>query len=412
MKDKSTKSVLDKVWMIVKKNVLVSASLLFVAILLVVTVVIVTVTGIKDKAAEKRAYEALSEEEKALLNQDFTVGKDAYDFINEDMTAYLNALADNNQEYIKTHLSDVTLNELDNIEVKSKYVSKYDDIVVYTQNGINEDSYYVYVTCNIYYEGYNTPVPSISGVYYAKDENGEYKIYKKKNSMPPKVVENFYIACMQPEVQEIYNQTSIAYNQAIDSDENLKAFVLEYEDMKKKDLSAIVEERDRLAREARKAAEELEQQSQVATVKTTTSVNVRKSDSETSERLGTVGDGVKLQRLEEKRNGWSKVQYEGQEAYIKSEYLVVVDEDGNEVASNNDNQNDNNTDNNQNNNEAKKYVTATDNVNIREEADIDSERVGFAYNGDKFELVEKLSNGWTKIKYNGKDAYVKSDYVK
>ena len=92
--------------------------------------------------------------------------------------------------------------------------------------------------------------------------------------------------------------------------------------------------------------------------------------------------------------------------------MVVVDEDGNEVASNNDDNQDNNTDTNQNNNEAKKYVTATDNVNIREEADIDSERVGFAYNGDKFELVEKLSNGWTKIKYNGKDAYVKSDYVK
>ena len=97
----------------------------------------------------------------------------------------------------------------------------------------------------------------------------------------------------------------------------------------------------------------------------------------------------------------------------------MVDSDGNAVEENNTNtQVDNNTNTNTNNNTAnnnddgeKKYVSAIDNVNIRSEADIDAERVGFAYNGDKLEFVEKLSNGWTKIKYNGKDAYVKSDYV-
>ena len=62
-------------------------------------------------------------------------------------------------------------------------------------------------------------------------------------------------------------------------------------------------------------------------------------------------------------------------------------------------------------NKKTEYVTAIDNVNIRAEADIDSERVGFAYTGDKLEFVENLSNGWTKIKYNGKDCYVKTDYV-
>ena len=106
------------------------------------------------------------------------------------------------------------------------------------------------------------------------------------------------------------------------------------------------------------------------------------------------------------------------EAYIKSDYLEVVDSDKNnndDTGNTDDNtqtaQNNTDTSNNNNNDGEKKYVTALDNVNIRAEADIDSERVGFAYNGDKLEFVEKLGNGWTKIKYNGKDCYVKSDYV-
>ena len=42
---------------------------------------------------------------------------------------------------------------------------------------------------------------------------------------------------------------------------------------------------------------------------------------------------------------------------------------------------------------------------------MDAERVVLAQAGDKFELVEKLSNGWTKVKYNGQDAFIKSEYV-
>ena len=80
---------------------------------------------------------------------------------------------------------------------------------------------------------------------------------------------------------------------------------------------------------------------------------------------------------------------------------VVEDNNNDTQVANNDNNNNNNND----NSTTKKYVTAIDNVNIRSEADIDSERVGFAYNGEKFEVVEQLSNGWTKIKYNGKDCY-------
>ena len=418
MKDNS-KSLLERVWIIVKKNILVSATLVFVVILLIVSIALVGITRIREKKAAQRAYEALSEEEKALLNQDFTVVKDGYDFINRAMTDYLNALAENNQAYLKENMFSINNNELDNVEVKSKYIDRYDNIVCYTQQGYEDESFYVYVTYDIYFKDIDTPVPGIIGLYYAKDSLEKYRIYKQ-NNMSSLVLQNFYIAYMQQDVQDIYNQVSLKYNETLESDEELNDFMLSYQDIMNNDMVALNEERERIAAEQAQLDDDNANQGPVRErVKATTSVNVRSSDSETAERLGTVSEGAILTRIESKLNGWSKVEYEGKEAYIKSEYLQVVDSDGNAVEENNTNtQVDNNTNTNTNNNTAnnnndgeKKYVSAIDNVNIRSEADIDAERVGFAYNGDKLEFVEKLSNGWTKIKYNGKDAYVKSDYV-
>lgn len=414
MKDNS-KSLLEKVWIIVKKNILVSATLVFVVILLIVSIALVGITRVREKKAAQRAYDALSEEEKALLDQDFTVVKDAYDFINRAMTDYLNALADNNQAYLKENMFSISSNELDNVEVKSRYIDHYDNIVCYTQQGYEKESYYVYVTYDIYFKDIDTPVPGIIGLYYAKDSLEKYRIFKQ-NNMSSLVLQNFYIAYMQQDVQDIYNQISLKYNETLESDEELNDFMLSYQDIMNSDMVALNEERERIASEQAQDDDTVNQGPIRERVKATTSVNVRSSDSETAERLGTVSEGAILTRIEAKLNGWSKVEYEGKEAYIKSEYLQVVDSDGNAVE-------DNNTDNNQTANNTtnttttntddgeKKYVSAIDNVNIRSEADIDAERVGFAYNGDKLEFVEKLSNGWTKIKYNGKDAYVKSDYV-
>ena len=56
-------------------------------------------------------------------------------------------------------------------------------------------------------------------------------------------------------------------------------------------------------------------------------------------------------------------------------------------------------------------MTVKENVRVRDAASEDGNKLGTVYVGDKLDFVEKMSNGWTKIKYNGKIAYVKSDYV-
>ena len=60
-------------------------------------------------------------------------------------------------------------------------------------------------------------------------------------------------------------------------------------------------------------------------VTTTTTVNVRSSDSEQADKLGKVSGGTKLQVLEQRPNGWTKVDYEGKEGYIKTEFLQLAE---------------------------------------------------------------------------------------
>ncbi len=55
-------------------------------------------------------------------------------------------------------------------------------------------------------------------------------------------------------------------------------------------------------------------------------------------------------------------------------------------------------------------VTVKENVNIRETPSETGNKLGVAFRGEQFDFVE-LTDGWAKIKYDGKDAYVKADFV-
>ncbi|MDD2971049.1 MAG: efflux RND transporter periplasmic adaptor subunit [Lachnospiraceae bacterium] len=57
-------------------------------------------------------------------------------------------------------------------------------------------------------------------------------------------------------------------------------------------------------------------------------------------------------------------------------------------------------------------VETTDNVNIRAAASTDSEKVGMAVTGQKYTRLEEAADGWSKIVYEGSDAYVKTEYLK
>lgn len=58
-----------------------------------------------------------------------------------------------------------------------------------------------------------------------------------------------------------------------------------------------------------------------------------------------------------------------------------------------------------------KKVKAKQTVNIRAKAEASSEKLGVLNEGDQLDLVEVLDNGWTQVRYNDQDAFIKSEYL-
>ena len=56
-------------------------------------------------------------------------------------------------------------------------------------------------------------------------------------------------------------------------------------------------------------------------------------------------------------------------------------------------------------------VTVVESVRVRKSASTEAEVLGTAYEGDELELLMKLADGWTRVRYQGQTAYVKSEYV-
>ena len=216
-------------------------------------------------------------------------------------------------------------------------------------------------------------------------------------------------------IANYYSLVQAAFSDAIASDAALNSYM---ESIDAKLDEAVAARQAEAAANA--AAEEVAETASTAavneTVTTTDKVNVRVSDSENADRLGQVEAGTTLTRLEVKENGWSKVDYNGQEGYIKSDFLqsstpaettdATVDNTEAEATTDTAAQETTET----TTTAASGKITPKESVRVRASASEDGEYLGTIYLGETYTLYEN-ANGWCKIDYNGKTGYVKSDFV-
>lgn len=122
----------------------------------------------------------------------------------------------------------------------------------------------------------------------------------------------------------------------------------------------------------------------------TATVNIRSSDSIQADRIGRVENGGRVQVEEIRPNGWSKIVYEGQEGFIKSEYLTMEEPAEPETVIG--------------------RITASTTIKIRSSAGMDGERLGLLAAGESLDLLADEGE-WCKVIYNGRTAYVKTEFV-
>ncbi|NLL76442.1 MAG: SH3 domain-containing protein [Clostridiales bacterium] len=399
----------------------------------VIFTVLIAINANKKAAAEEEAQMAESTEVENTVSAlegnekevpELVLEENAYPAVNALMSSYYQALAEGDIDTVISINAFVDDTEKIRIQEMSKYIESYPQLDVYTKTGPVEGSYLAYVYSKVKFTEYDELVPGMQAFYICTDENGNCYINEGEDNS---VVTNYIRdVSLQDDVVDLNNKVAVEYNELLESDEELNAFLVDLaqridvsvgEALAKAEAAGTEAETSADAQESTEAAEaetsetaqapEETQANVTKTVRVTDVVNIRSSDSETADKLGKAQIGDEFTLLEEKGNGWSKISYDGKDAFIKSEYLEKVSE---ETAAAPEETNEDTTAQTTSDDDVT-TVTVVENVNIRKTASETGEKLGLAYTGEKLELVMKQADGWTKVKYKGQTAYVKSDYV-
>lgn len=395
---------------LLKENKNIAAIFVVFIVILLLSFGVLTMSKKEPEAvpAAEVASEPGAEEESVVMVE--ALEQDAYPEVNNLVKQYFQALVDGDMDAIHKIKSFTDEEEELKIVKKSEFIEAYPSLTVYTKKGPEENSYIAYVQYEVKFNNYEQTAPGLNTLYICMDENGSY--YINSDELDESVVEYLKTVSVQNDVLELFNTVQVAYNDVKTKDAELSGFLDELPGLLAESVSEAIAEQVAMEEALEEKTEETPEEIVVVTkVKTTDVVNVRTSDSTEADRIGSTSVGQVLELIEEKVNGWSKVKFEGKEGFIKSDYLVpeetetvaVETEDPEAPKESEDTE------------ETEEVKTTkgklTDTVNIRKTDSTDGEKMGQMAKGASVDVIEKQSNGWTKIRYNDDVAYVKSDYV-
>lgn len=352
--------------------------------------------------------------------------KDAVPGMNEFFETYYKAMMDGDTETMSNLLYYLDATEKLRVAETSKY-TEFASIEVYTKAGPSEGTYIALVYTELKFYDYDKPIPGMNSYYVCTKEDGSFYI---NEDYEPNESERRYMreVLLQDDVIDLNNKVTVAYNDMVTEDSTLADFLYDLTKEIEKNVGETLaraegtEQTDSGEGDAEEDAQETDTPdvsgnptsgTVVSEVKTTDVVNIRTSDSETADKLGKAAIGDTFKLLEERGNGWSKVEYNGEEAFIKSDYLEPSKTGVRDAAQATETEGETTSEEPDDNETAAMSgtVTVKENVRIRSGAGETSDKLATAYAGEKLEVIMKQADGWTKIKYKGKTAYVKSDYV-
>lgn len=347
-------------------------------------------------------------EETALTVPNVPLEKDAYEAVNILIRTYYQAVADGDVDTIASIQSSVEEMERIRIVELGKYIESYPVVEVYTKPGPIENSYiviaYTRAIMSYYPEDY---FPGYASFYVCTNEDGT--LYINQEDIDDPIADYIRQIMLQDDVVELHNKIEVEYKEICLNKPELFNYIAEVEKQVKQAVGVI------LASEAQDVSDgdvsggdvsggdasgndtgsaEIQPESPVVTgpvyATATTTVNVRSSDSETADKLGKVSNGTKVEVLEQRPNGWTKIVFEGKEGYIKSEFLELAESAAGVTVIG--------------------TVTTMTNVNVRISADQTSEKLGVAAGGTTLDLVE-VQDEWCKVIYDGQIGYIKAEFV-
>ena len=396
-------------------------TIVIVAVFLAFMVGVFLLINVSEKKEEAVAVAEMEQaKEEGLVVPEEALEKDAYPEVVNLVKQYYQAMVEGDMDTIKSIKNYLDDEEELKIIKKSEFIEAYPMITVHTKKGPQEGSYVAYVQYEVKFVGHDTTAPGLNTLYICTGEDG--KLYINANELEESVVEYLKTISVQNDVVDLFNTVQVAYNDVKTQDEDLSAFLDKLPNLLAEAVSEAIEEQEavKAASEPENAEEEPVVQIIVKTVKTKDVVNVRSSDSLEADKVGKTTKGQILELLEERVNGWSKVNFEGKEGFIKTEFLepedteTIVNESSDaevETSEEGSKETAEKKDNSEEQFDTPKKAKIANSVRVREKGNMEAKVIGALYQGEDISVLGRTNDGWLKVEYQGKTAYVSAEYV-
>ena len=283
----------------------------------------------------------------------YPLQENAYPQVNDLIGRYYAAMQEGDSQTL-TGLRDNTENaELLRIQENSSHIEAYTDISCYTKPGMDADSLVVFARYEVKFQGSDTTLPGIDPLYVRKNADGTYYLHDLSGDEAAAAYVNEVAA--QEDVAELYAQVNEEYAARLAQDEDLAAYLESYQN----DMVVAVGEALEVQATEAESAQETESTQEGESVSRTDdgqetedgasgssegsgspsggqdgssvpdsgsytvsdTLNIRSSASETADRIATCYPGESLEILMKQADGWTRVRYQGQTGYIRSDVL-------------------------------------------------------------------------------------------
>lgn len=341
------------------------------AVLSIVLVVLLVQTAFADGSSEGKPNTTTEKEEGLQAN--------VYPKINALAEKYFSASMRGNTDTLKEIIKPFTESDQAAALRKSEFVESYDDINCYTEDGVEEGTYIVFVSYELKFPEVDTLVPGLETWIVCTDEDGSLYINRDMESISDKLSAQIEALLAREDVVELFASVDAKMAEAIKADDSLKSL---YEQMggnaeeatKEEEKEEETTEKEPKTTEAPVGKVEREM---VAAVK----LNIYEKPSEDDSPLGTLSVGSFVWVDKNVEGGFSYVDKDGTVGYVKTSGLVTyepVDEE----------------------------IKAT--INYYSSCDPDAPAMGTITSDEYYYCTLEFSNGWRQIIVNDTKVYIKN----
>lgn len=292
---------------------------------------------------------------------------------------YYTAYAAGDFATLQTLAEPFSNHELAYMEVLSQYVESYQNMEYYTKSGLETGSYLVNVCLEMKFEGIETAAPGLDffyvstredGTLYIDNTYGQYNMENKENPLNAEIHKLINEHEVQEDVTELVEKIAEKYQTAIEADTNLRTMVNET-------IPTAVEEWMEGVIQAEANSEALETENPDTEIPSTEAADSGKTENSETEGSSTESSNTENSDVENSDTDSSDTQPEND---------VISFEEGTVI----------------------KLKEAT---KVREGKGTDTGLVDTLYEGEKVTVVMSYEEGWTKVEWDGKTGYIRSDLL-